>query len=40
VDRQLADYIADYILEEIRKGNHPSGYTVLDAIAAYEGGAR
>jgi hypothetical protein len=37
----LAKYIADYIMEEMARGNvEVDKWMVLDAIKAYEGGAR
>jgi hypothetical protein len=36
----LAAYIADYINEELARGNEIDEQTILDAIEAYIGGAR
>jgi len=37
---ELAKYIAEYISEELSRGNDIDAQTILDAIDAYEGGAR
>lgn len=36
----LCAYIADYINEEIERGNEIDTQTIVDAIEAYLGGAR
>lgn len=40
MDNQLAAYIADYINEELDRGNEITTETILNAVEAYEGGAR
>ena len=37
---ELYSYIADYINEEIERGNTITTETISDAVAAYNGGAR
>jgi hypothetical protein len=37
---ELAAYIAAYVNEELDRGNAIGMQTILDAIDAYEGGAR
>jgi hypothetical protein len=36
----MAAYVADYINEELARGNKIDTQTIVDALEAYEGGAR
>lgn len=38
--RAQAAYIADYVLEELDRKNEITGETILNAIDAFNGGAR
>jgi len=40
MSNELAAYIAAYIMEELHRGNQIDHYTILEAVEAYEGGAR
>ena len=37
---ELAEYIASYIEEELARGSAITGKTIMNAVDAYEGGAR
>ena len=38
--KALAKYISDYVNEELTRGNEINEQTILDAIDAFNGGAR
>jgi hypothetical protein len=38
--KALARYLADYINEELDRGNEITYQTILDAVDAFKGGAR
>jgi hypothetical protein len=40
LDKELAQYIADYINEELERDNSINGNTIKDAVDAFDGGAR
>jgi len=40
MSKELAQYIVDYISEELDRGNSITRETVLNAFDAFEGGAR
>lgn len=40
MEKDLARYIADFINEELDRGNPITQETIEEAVSAYEGGAR